>query len=379
MVDGEVVGDSGNLFKTYHNFTGAYHIEKIFSAKWTKKKEEGATHPFAENRGHGGCSSDSDEDLYTHSVDIRKVRATVLDPDGLCKDLPNGDNVTPRIVKPDIIPVDDDDSDSLDLSDPENLCPKKAKESSKRRRKRMEQEQLQELDEILHEPIVTNVVVPKRIKRCRPAVIDLCQSSDILNDSIESIESNTGLTSAKNAASGKGATDSSKEVDLFVTVNVDHEAGKPGRFMTIRRDEPFDKLRPAFARELKCHQLDVLIHVNKVDAGPGDTPDSMGLDLKKLALVNVFSLKSGSTYEEDLANDPNFIAVKCIFANSRPRCVYISLTEPFSDAKKRIAKELKLTQAIDKLVFDSEVLNDGDNPGAIGMEADDVIEIHLKK
>ncbi|KAK6055228.1 hypothetical protein COOONC_07268 [Cooperia oncophora] len=214
----------------------------------------------------------------------------------------------------------------------------------------MEREQLQELEKIMREPTTTaDVLRPVKTKRTAPLVVDVCRHSEMLNDSVESIESIAELPSKSNVASEEDIIDLDKEVDLFVTVNVDNEAGKPGRFMTIRRDEPFDKLRPVFAKELKCHQLDVLIHVNKVDAGPGDTPDSMGLDLQKLAVVNVFSLKSDSKYEEDLANDPNFIAVKCIFANGRPRCVYISLTEPFSNARKRIAKELKLTKPIDNL------------------------------
>lgn len=148
--------------------------------------------------------------------------------------------------------------------------------------------------------------------------------------------------------------------------------------MTLLRDEPFDKLRPGFAKELNCSPLDVLIHVNNIDAGPGDTPDSMGIDVTKMAIVKVFSLKSGAAFVEDLTTDPNFIPVKCIFDKGRPRTVYICLSEPFSDAKKRIAEGLKLPKSIEKLVFDSEILDDGDTPRAVEMEAEDVIEIHFK-
>ncbi|KAK6013615.1 hypothetical protein OSTOST_21066 [Ostertagia ostertagi] len=277
------------------------------------------------------CSSDSDEDLYTHSIDIKKVRGVAANHSTFCGDHRNGDSGISRTPKPDIIALDDDDSDSLDLSDPENICPKKAKESSRKRRERMEREQLQELEKIMHEPIVVDRFVPAKTRKITPLIVDSSHSSEILNDSIESVESIAVLPS-KSKAVAEDVIDLDKEVDLYVTVNVDHQAGKPGRFMTIRR----------------------------------------------LAVVNVFSLKSDSTYEEDYASDPNFIAIKCIFANGRPRCVYISLTETFSEAKKRISKELKLAKAIAKLVFDSEVLSDDDSPESVGMEADDVIEIYLK-
>ncbi|VDL71370.1 unnamed protein product [Nippostrongylus brasiliensis] len=56
----------------------------------------------------------------------------------------------------------------------------------------------------------------------------------------------------------------------------------------------------------------------------------------------------------------------------------IELTETFADAKKRIVSALHLTGTIDKLVFDSEVLVDDETPQGIEMEADDVIEVHLK-
>ncbi|KAK5972923.1 Ubiquitin domain-containing protein [Trichostrongylus colubriformis] len=323
------------------------------------------------------CSSDSDDDLYTHSIDIKKVRGVIVEPIASCADHRNGDSSISQKADPDIIPIDDDDSDSLTLSDPENIYPSKIKKSSRKRRERLEKEQLQELEKIMHEPMIVNISVPRKTRRTAKQVVDLCRSTDILNESLELLESTPKTPSTNNDLSQQEVA-MDKEVELFVTVDADQEAGKPGRFMTIRRDEPFDKLRPVFAKELNCHQLDVLIHVNKVDAGPGDTPDSMGLDPKKLAVVNVFSLKSDSKYEEDLANDPSFIPVKCIFANGRPRCVYISLIEPFSEAKKRIAKELKLTKPIDKLVFDSEVLSDQHSPETVGMEADDVIEIHSK-
>ncbi|KAK5967403.1 hypothetical protein GCK32_012676 [Trichostrongylus colubriformis] len=64
---------------------------------------------------------------------------------------------------------------------------------------------------------------------------------------------------------------------------------------------------------------------------------------------------------------------------ARSACWAHRLTEPFSEAKKRIAKELKLTKPIDKLAFDSEILSDQDSPETVGMEADNFTKLFGKK
>lgn len=302
--------------------------------------------------------------MYTSSIDIRKVRCTPV----VVNALPPDGNSS-RLGKPEIVALSDDDSDSLDLSEPENNCPKKAKRLRTKRLERMERDQMRELDKIMSE----EVRAPKRTNY-------VAHSSylDSFNDSLELVERADENTAPKPSASTPQTVVIDREVDLFVIVGTSNETGKPGRIMTLLRDEPFDKLRPGFAKELNCSPLDVLIHVNNIDAGPGDTPDSMGIDVTKMAIVKVFSLKSGAAFVEDLTTDPNFIPVKCIFDKGRPRTVYICLSEPFSDAKKRIAEGLKLPKSIEKLVFDSEILDDGDTPRAVEMEAEDVIEIHFK-
>ncbi|KAJ1364089.1 hypothetical protein KIN20_024096 [Parelaphostrongylus tenuis] len=89
-----------------------------------------------------------------------------------------------------------------------------------------------------------------------------------------------------------------EEIHLFVTVSGNQQSGKPGRIMTIHQNEPFDNLRRIFADELKCDQLEVFIHVNDVDAGPGDTPHSMGLDSNKIQCLWM------PTFEEQSRHGP---------------------------------------------------------------------------
>ncbi|KAJ1358186.1 hypothetical protein KIN20_016523 [Parelaphostrongylus tenuis] len=113
------------------------------------------------------------------------------------------------------------------------------------------------------------------------------------------------------------------------------ELKKKSIFLSRYPNEPFDNLRRIFADELKCDQLEVFIHVNDVDAGPGDTPHSMGLDSNK--------------------------------------------EESFYDAKNRIETQLKLPGAISKLVFDSEALSDVETPQSLGIEAEDIVEVHLMR
>ncbi|KJH43504.1 hypothetical protein DICVIV_10484 [Dictyocaulus viviparus] len=318
--------------------------------------------------------SDSDEELYTSSIDIRKVRA-VVDDNNILKQVTVHSDVL-QDDKPHTLEQSDDDSDSLELSEPENSSPTKLRKLRRKRIERMEHEDMLELEEILSDPVI-QVASPLRKKamltRSRKPNLQECPEI-VLDDSTSLIEEQV---EQRRASCDAVVVDLGKEVNLFVTVCVDQGNGRPGKFMTIRQDEPFDSLRPIFAKELNCSQLDVLIHVNKVDAGPGDTPHSMGLDINKLAVVNVFSLKSNSNIQDDLSTNPNFIPVKCVFANVKPRCAYISMTEPFYMARKRIRKQLKLSHAIEKVIFDNEVINDTDSPESLGLEAEDVIDIHL--
>ncbi|KHJ92745.1 hypothetical protein OESDEN_07360 [Oesophagostomum dentatum] len=227
----------------------------------------------------------------------------------------------------------------------------------------------------MSEPAIQVVSYPKRPKR---VVVEDFQ--DVCPDvSLECASSSRRESLKANTSISSEIIELDREVNLFVNVFVDKEKGKNGRFMTLLRDEPFDKLRLEFAKELKCNQLDVMIHVNNVDAGPGDTPDSMGLDVDKLHVVNVFSLNPNSNTDEDLSSDPSFIPVKCIFASGRPRCVCIKLAETFAEAKKRIKKTLHLAADVEKLVFDNDVLDDSDTPESLDMEAEDVVEVHIKK
>ncbi|EYC01787.1 hypothetical protein Y032_0104g3602 [Ancylostoma ceylanicum] len=322
-----------------------------------------------------GLSSDSDDDVYTKSVDIRKVRGVVPNVE-LPPEIPTVvcDGQRESSSKLDVVIIDDDDS--LDLPDPDLAFSTKAKRSRRQRLEQLTRKELLELEQILSEPVIqVPAPCPKRTRRAD--LYDYVGNcSDIANTSSSSCEI---PKPSDKSSSNTDVIELDKEVNLFVTVFVGQEKGKTGRFMSILRDEPFDKLRPAFAKELKCNQLDVLIHVNNVDAGPGDTPDSMGLDIEKLALVNVFCLRPNSNSEEDLSTDPSFIPVKCIFESGRPRCVYIKLSETFAEAKKRIKKALHLSNDIEKLVFDNDVLDESDTPESIEMEAEDVVEVHTKK
>ncbi|KAK6729161.1 hypothetical protein RB195_006291 [Necator americanus] len=323
-----------------------------------------------------GCSSDSDDDLYTRSVSLQEVRGAVTTRNTTTEI----SSVKNKCVqeKVDVVVLDDDES--LDLPDSDCAFPTKAKQSRRKRVEQLAQKELLELEEILSEPVIQVVApCPKRTRRIRTYdrpgnTIDI----DIVSDDATPSSVKTCKQSGETSATSD-VIELDKEVNLFVTVFLDQDNGKTGRFMSILHDEPFDKLRPEFAKELKCNQLDVMIHVNNVDAGPGDTPDSMGLDIEKLALVNVFCLKPNSNSDEDLSSDPNFIPVRCIFESGRPRCVYLKLTETFADAKKRIEKALQLSSGVERLVFDNDVLDDSDTPTSIDMEAEDVIEIHLKK
>ncbi|WKX90414.1 hypothetical protein Q1695_009342 [Nippostrongylus brasiliensis] len=316
-------------------------------------------------------SSSSDEDVYTRSIDIRNVGCPV-NASKISSTVVKGSARKSRKLDAEII-LADDDSDSLSLSEPENNGAKRAKRQT-RRKERIEREQMAELEEIMAEPIY--VESPRNNG-------DVCRSNSLRSsfDAARKIIEETPLSPIAESLSADvvsvpQTSDKDKEVDLFVTFGTDKASRRPGRIIPLPRDEPFDKLRPVFAKELGCNQLDVLIHVNNADAGPGDTPDSMGLDVTKLAIVNVFCLKPGSVCEEDVTeNDPNLIPIKCIFDKGRPRMVWINVTETFADAKKRIVSALHLTGTIDKLVFDSEVLVDDETPQGIEMEADDVIEV----
>ncbi|RCN26442.1 hypothetical protein ANCCAN_27831 [Ancylostoma caninum] len=69
-----------------------------------------------------------------------------------------------------------------------------------------------------------------------------------------------------------------------------------------------------------------------------------------------------------------------------PLCIYqigqhstFVSSETFAEAKKRIKKALHLSNDIEKLVFDNDVLDESDTPQSNDMEAEDVIEIHIKK
>ncbi|KAL6730666.1 hypothetical protein Aduo_001621 [Ancylostoma duodenale] len=322
-----------------------------------------------------GLSSDSDDDVYTKSVDIRKVRGVV--PDVILPIPPEGPklgcNGQKESTSKDVVVIDEDDS--LDLPDPDFAFSAKAKRSRRQRVEQLTRKELLELEEILSEPVIQiPAPCPKRTRRA-----DLYDYVGISPDKAKASTSFEKPKPSEKSSSSTDVIELDKEVNLFVTVFVEQEKGKTGRFMSILRDEPFDKLRPAFAKELKCNQLDVMIHVNNVDAGPGDTPDSMGLDIEKLALVNVFCLRPNSNSEEDLSTDPSYIPVKCIFESGRPRCVYIKLSETFAEAKKRIKKALNLPKDIEKLVFDNDVLGESDTPQSTEMEAEDVVEIHIKK
>ncbi|RCN25543.1 hypothetical protein ANCCAN_28744, partial [Ancylostoma caninum] len=249
-----------------------------------------------------GLSSDSDDDVYTKSVDIRKVRGVVSDvilplpPEGPTV----GYNGQKESTSKDVVVVDDDDS--LDLPDPDLAFSAKAKRSRRQRVEQLTRKELLELEEILSEPVIQMPVpCPKRTRRA-----DLYDYVGVSPDNAKASSASSEIPKPSDkSSSSTDIIELDKEVNLFVTVFVEQEKGKTGRFMSILRDEPFDKLRPAFAKELKCNQLDVMIHVNNVDAGPGDTPDSMGLDTEKLALVNVFCLRPNSNSEEDLSTDPS--------------------------------------------------------------------------
>lgn len=133
------------------------------------------------------CSSDSEEDVYTSSIDIRKVRCTPV----VVNALPPDGNSS-RLGKPEIVALSDDDSDSLDLSEPENNCPKKAKRLRTKRLERMERDQMRELDKIMSE----EVRAPKRTNY-------VAHSSylDSFNDSLELVERADENTAPKPSAS----------------------------------------------------------------------------------------------------------------------------------------------------------------------------------
>ncbi|CAJ0594568.1 unnamed protein product [Cylicocyclus nassatus] len=318
-------------------------------------------------------SSDSDDDLYTKSIDLEKVKVT-----------PHNDILPSNSTKQESrqigssvaeIEVIDDDA-SLDLPDTEQIS-QRAKEARKKRIEQLARKELLELEKIISEPALGFIApYPKRTKRvnCSKDTQEIGSG----NHGIASYFKEAPVAAPDKSTDVYDLAELDKEVNLYVTVFVDKDVNRKGRFMTLLRDEPFDKLRPEFARELKCNQLDVMIHVNNVDAGPGDTPDSMGLDIDKLAVVNVFSLRSEEGVGTDFSTDPSFIPVKCIFASGRPRCVYIKLTETFEEAKKRIKEALHLPGTIEKLVFDNDVLEESETPESTEMEAEDVLEVYLK-
>ncbi|KAJ1372614.1 hypothetical protein KIN20_034807 [Parelaphostrongylus tenuis] len=345
-------------------------------------------------------SSDSDDDLYTRSIDIKKLRTIVSDRNSLpdstsLHQLGRKEQSVELPTKPDIIVLDeDDDSDLLNLSGDENTSIKNSKKMRKRRLKRMEQSKVSEFEEISDPSVDVVILRAKKSKRHQSEECDISEIVILDETTLSTREEDT----IREDSLETEVIELEKEVNLFVTVSTDQKIVKPGRLMTIRQDEPFDSLRGIFANELKCNQLDVYIHVNNVDAGPGDTPDSMGLDISKLAMVKVFCIKSSSGLVEDLSTNPGFIPVKCIFAVGKPRCAYISFGQSFSynpasfpfvryfshfqeesiyDAKDRIRTQLKLAGTISKLVFDNEVLSDEETPQSIGIEAEDIIEVHF--
>ncbi|KAJ1358185.1 hypothetical protein KIN20_024101 [Parelaphostrongylus tenuis] len=57
--------------------------------------------------------------------------------------------------------------------------------------------------------------------------------------------------------------------------------------------------------------------------------------------------------------------------------LHTSKEEAFYDAENRIETQLKLPGAISKLVFDSDALNDVKTPQPLGIEAEDIVEVHL--
>ncbi|VDM57555.1 unnamed protein product [Angiostrongylus costaricensis] len=283
---------------------------------------------------------------------LQKLRKAIATPTGTWPS-ENHDDRIQSTPSPDIVIIDDEELE------PNNTLLKKFKGRRERRLKRVEQSGETYLDcEILStfvlplgrkklplhleiivlDPPIDMVLRNKKSiappKKNKPDTVLLEEAN--LQECLEDVSNEAAPLSRERSllnvdSREPDAIKHGKEVDLFVTVRLDPKTLKPGRFMTIRQ----------------------------------------------LAVVKVFSLKPNVGLEEDLSTDPSFIPVKCIFEKGRPRCAYINLTEPIYDAKNRMRAQLKLTDTISKLIFDNEVISDGETPQSIGIEADDIIEVHF--